>query len=698
MPDQVLPQPQRPQQPPRPNPGSTGSVSNPSRAQAPGAPTQNPNFSQPRSSSSPVNTPRPSSSQVPTTTPNTSLPSPKPPVVRSQPVTQNREGRPPSAPVSATLPSQSSGPSAPSKPVSPPQSTQPPRSTPSTVPAPQSVPSQPSAAAPSRPAQPVSPQLTPSAKPPVFAAAPAPSSRLMQNLQSVSAKPFQDPQSSMAPAGASSAPSSTNSNPGVSVSQTGPTPVVPKETLSLDPLSTVAKPARVPATAAGADRVGGARKWLFGVVALVALFAIGLGAWFFFQSRQSSSGTAITPSLPGTSRQVSLTYWGLWESEEVMQPLINAYQQQNPGVSIKYVQQNSRQYRQRLQAAIRDGSGPDIFRYHNTWGPMLQSDLAPAPSSVLTASTVERDFYPVVTSDVVKGSQVLGMPLMYDGLALLYNKNMLEAANALPPTNWQQVRELAVKLTIKSGSRIERGGVALGTADNVDHFSDILAFMMLQNSADLTNPISSNAQSALEFYTIFSRVDQVWDDTLPPSTQAFASEQVAMIFAPSWRIHEIQKLNPNINIGVARLPQIDGTNIAWATYWVEGVSANSKQKEESWKFLNYLGQAEQLRKFHTSASSERTQGELYPRVDMASELKTDPLVTPYLDDALIAKSWYLASATYDEGLNDGLIQYYKDAVNAMNQGGSALKALQTVLPGIQQVLSRYGLGNVSAQQ
>jgi multiple sugar transport system substrate-binding protein len=305
---------------------------------------------------------------------------------------------------------------------------------------------------------------------------------------------------------------------------------------------------------------------------------------------------------------------------------------------------------------------------------------------------LQQDFYPVAARDLVLSNQVVGVPLMYEGLALLYNQNMLQAANALPPSDWQQVRELAVNLTIKNGQRIERGGIALGTAENVDHFSDILALMMLQNSADLANPASVNAQSALEFFTIFSRVDQVWDATLPPSTQAFASEQVAMIFAPSWRIHEIQSLNPNLSIGVARLPQIDGTQVSWATYWAEGVSSTSRNKEESWKFLNYLSQPEQLRAMHSDAGSVRAYGELYPRVSMASELKSNPMLSPYLDDALYSQSWYLASDTLDEGLNAGLIQYYTDAVNAMNQSGNAERALQAILPGLQQVLSRYGLG------
>ncbi len=543
-----------------------------------------------------------------------------------------------------------------------------------------------------------------------------PSSKLLQNLQSVSNTPFVDP-SAAEPTRIGSAPIENQSTP-VSASTVTPQAFVPASggipspqpfSAASIPKETPAAPVMTQASRSGLEPVAGrvanaggrfsflSRNVIFGILGVLVVLVGAVFAWNWWGNQQSASN----PSVPGATsptRQVTLTYWGLWEPESIMRPVIQKYEQQNPGVKIQYVQQNSRQYRQRLQAAIQDGSGPDIFRFHNTWMPMVQTNLSPAPSTAFSPSEIQQDFYPVVTQDLVNGSQVYGVPLMYEGMALLYNQNMLQAANALPPSDWQQVRELASRLTIRSGQRIDRAGIALGTADNVDHFSEILAMMMLQNSADLSQPVSANAQSALEFYTLFSRVDGVWDSTLPPSTQAFAAEQVAMIFAPSWRIHEIQELNPNLNIGVARVPQIDGTQVAWASYWAEGVSASSRQKEEAWKFLQYLSQPDQLRALHSDAGSVRGYGELYPRVSMAAELRTNPLLSAYLDDALYAQTWYLASDTFDEGLNDGMIQYYTDAVNSMNQSGNAERALQAILPGIQQVLSRYGLVRAGVAQ
>lgn len=473
---------------------------------------------------------------------------------------------------------------------------------------------------------------------------------------------------------------------------------IPKEGASFTPStpnSAGAPPASKPPKAAtpGAGGLAGMMKNPLALIGGLVVFLLIIGGGVFWALNREPA-SVVTPSAsktPQATKNVSLTYWGLWEPPEVMEALIDEYQKNNPGVKISYVQQKSDQYRPRTQAAIRDGSGPDIFRFHNTWLPMVQSDLAPAPKSVLSAESMTQEYYPIMARDLVKNNQVYGAPLMYEGLALLYNETVLQAANTQPPKDWEELRQLAANLTVKSGTQIERAGIALGSAANVDNFSDILGLMMLQNSGNPGNPVSDNERHALTFFTLFTRVDKVWDDSLPSSTVAFANEKAAMAILPSWRIFDIQQMNPNLKFGVARLPQLSDETITWGTYWAEGVSKASKNPEEAWKFLAWLSQPEQLRRFHSQAASLRGFGELYPRIEMAAELKENPHIAPYLEDALSAHSWYMASMTHDEGLNDKMIQYYTDAVNQMNTRGSAEQAFQQIVPGIQQVLSQYNI-------
>ncbi len=561
----------------------------------------------------------------------------------------------------------------------------------------------PSTLPPTAPLETVTPQVA-AATPP--SATPSPSqpqfsSRILQGAMSMSAQPFQDPSANVQKAAtpvsvsqsfASSTPAAPYQMSSSGIPSSGKSIPQESSSFSVSPAagSSTPKAATIGRPNALLEAFKNPKLLIGGAIVLL-LVVIGVVAMNIFADRSASSpsdvpGQATNPA----AKNVTLTYWGLWEPTEVMQTLIREYETSNPGVKINYVQQKSDQYRARLQTSLRDGSGPDIFRFHNTWMPMIKGDLASAGRN-FTTDELQRNYYPIMSRELIQGGQVVGTPLMFEGLALLYNESMLAAAAAQPPRDWEQVRALASQLTVRNGTVLERGGIALGTADNVDNFSDILGLMMLQNSGNPGNPVTPKEQEALTFYTLFSRVDGVWNSTMPNSTMAFANEKAAMIIVPSWRIFEIQQMNPNLKFGVTRVPQLGGAEATWGTYWVEGVSKASKNTEESWKFLAWLSQPEQLRSFHSQAAAVRGFGELSPRVDMASGIKDNPLVAPYLDDALYAQSWYMASMTHDEGLNDKMIQYYTDAVNDMNARGNVEQSLQQVLPGIQQVLSTYGI-------
>jgi ABC-type glycerol-3-phosphate transport system substrate-binding protein len=54
-----------------------------------------------------------------------------------------------------------------------------------------------------------------------------------------------------------------------------------------------------------------------------------------------------------------------------MQTVIKDFETANPGVSIN-TKQSHQDYRLRLKTALaQGGNGPDIFRYHSSWVPMM---------------------------------------------------------------------------------------------------------------------------------------------------------------------------------------------------------------------------------------------------------------------------------------------------------------------------------------
>lgn len=405
-------------------------------------------------------------------------------------------------------------------------------------------------------------------------------------------------------------------------------------------------------------------------------------------------------------KPMTVTWWGLWEDSTIITPIIAEYEEANPKVKITYVKQAQQDYRERLTNALAKGTGPDIFRFHNTWVPMFKNELDFVPASVASAADFAQTYYPVATSDLASGTGLVGIPLEYDGLGLYINEDMFAKENLTPPTTWDELRTEACQLTKIENEVIIQSGVALGLTGNVDHWQEILALMMLQNGVNLSKPTGKLAEDALMFYTVFSGEDacqqskqRIWDATLPSSTVAFAAGKVAMYLGPSWRVFEIKQQNPNLKFKIVPVPQLPKSNlkeadITYATYWAEGVWSRSKNKEEAWKFLKFLSEKTTLEKLYQNASRTRLFGEPYSRIDMAGLVASDPLVGGITSLAPNAQSWYLVSRTFDgaTGINTQISKYFEDAINAQI-GKKALtsKIMETVAAGVNQVLSQYGL-------
>lgn len=396
----------------------------------------------------------------------------------------------------------------------------------------------------------------------------------------------------------------------------------------------------------------------------------------------------------------TITWWGLWEDQATVSSLITSYEASHPNVKVNYIRQSPQDYRERLTSAMAKGSAPDIFRFHNTWVPMFRNDLDTMPASVMNAADFAKTYYSIASSDLTSGSGIVGLPLEYDALVLYINEDIFNKSGKTPPTTWDELRTLARQLTVKDDQNtITQSGVALGRTENVDHWPEILALLMLQNGVDLTNPVGKPAEDALTFFTVFSTSDGVWDVTLPFSTQAFASGKLAMYIGPSWRSFEISQQNPNLKFKTVPIPQLPKDSptqpdITYATYWAEGVWAKSSKKAAAWDFLKFLSTQDSLQKFYDSASKIRTFGEPYPRQDMSGLLKNHPILGAIIEQAPGAQSWYLASRTFDgpTGINSQLANYFGDAVNTLVENkDTAEKAMETVAAGVLQVLGQYRL-------
>lgn len=154
-------------------------------------------------------------------------------------------------------------------------------------------------------------------------------------------------------------------------------------------------------------------------------------------SKKKDGGTE--PDKPDTSQQVELIYWGLWEPTDVIQPIIDKYESENPGVKILYSQQTFKNYESRVYTRLQQSTSstepaPDIVRINNTWLPKYQTFLTPLPNEVMSTQEYAEEFYPTAIDDFTGADgQIYAIPWEIDGLMVIYNKQLLSAAGYNEP-------------------------------------------------------------------------------------------------------------------------------------------------------------------------------------------------------------------------------------------------------------------------
>lgn len=395
-------------------------------------------------------------------------------------------------------------------------------------------------------------------------------------------------------------------------------------------------------------------------------------------------------------KNVKLVWWGLWEDSRIVQPIIDDFERQHPEIAVEYVKQDPQDYLNRLQTRIQNGSGPDIFTYHNTWYLMLSGILAPFSTDIITLDEFNKVFYPVMNFNLVHNNAVYGIPFGADTLALFVNTDLLKGAGVQVPRNWDDFAKAAAKMTVKADNGdIKTAGAALGTYSNITHAPDVISMLFIQQGVDMTKFLTegTNEASALDFYTSFAQNDQaVWGSRLDESLLAFAKGNLAMYFGYSWDIFTIQKLNSGLPFKIYPVPGLYGKSSTVASYWVNGISNKGQNQVEAGTFMHYLAQKDTAAKIYGEEAKVRAFGEPYARRDLVPSLQSNPLIYPFESQLDNAYSTFFTSDTQDGdgGINTLSNTYLENAINSMlNENTSTQTVVDTLDQGIGQVFSKY---------
>ena len=372
-------------------------------------------------------------------------------------------------------------------------------------------------------------------------------------------------------------------------------------------------------------------------------------------------GTTTTTQVP----PVSLTFYGLFDNEDVITPFIDTYQDAHPNVTILYKKfTDPEEYMNLIINELAEGEGPDLFMLNNSWFPEHYRKLTPAPETLVTTEQFRSSFVDIAAKDLIIPDdngveQIWGIPLYVDTLALYYNDSHFEDAipsQGEPSATWEGIKNDVSLLNKQDQSfeRFSRSGIALGRGDNILRAFDVLMMMMLQYktsfyTGDYTKVLfgnDPNALAALELFTSFglpSKKNYSWNKYLADANSSekelttFAKGKVSMMFGYSYTyedlISEVSRLSEEGeetmdwgDIKIAPAPQVEDpettadSRIAYANYFVPVVGRTSTNSETAWDFLLSMTNPELMKTYNAtthrpsalrSLINEQTQDPIY---------------------------------------------------------------------------------------
>lgn len=378
---------------------------------------------------------------------------------------------------------------------------------------------------------------------------------------------------------------------------------------------------------------------------------------------------------PELREDITLTYWRVFDDSDVFDELLKEYHKLNPRITIEYKKLAPyEQYENTIIEALAEDRGPDIFSIQNTWLPRFKDKIAPIPKTQKEKDQIMgiREFgetYPdVAVQDLTISEDIYGIPLSINTLALYYNKNLLSNAGiSTPPKTWDDFQDAVEKLV----KRDAKGdfmymGASLGTARNINRAPDILSLLMIQNGAEMVSEDrirsafnDSRGRRALIFYTDFANPTKkvyTWNTSQHYSLDAFYEGRLAMMLNYSYHIPTIRAKAPKLNFGIAKMPQIGDESgnvvneINYASYFAETVSVKSKYQEESWKFLKWLSEAPQVRRYLGRSENPPSRRDLVP------EFKNKANLGVFAEQILTAHTWYQPHNTHIDRIFNEMIE------------------------------------------
>ena len=284
--------------------------------------------------------------------------------------------------------------------------------------------------------------------------------------------------------------------------------------------------------------------------------------------------------------------------------LVDEYNAMNTGVhvTLDYIGSNDHAL-EKLTVALNGGLQPDITYQYGTSMPQL----ATAPGIMNLTDRVQDpaynwdDFSEGARAAATVDGQVYAIPALIDNLAIVYNKDLFDAAGIDAPTadwTWDDFRTAAKALTDPSKQQFGFGFPIDASEDTVWHYDAMLweaggDILNADNTeAAFNSPEGVKALTTLQDMAVTDQSMFLDQQNVGKIDELFNAGNIGMMVTGPWALSSY----PDVNYGVQIMPMYDGgshATIAGPDMWV--MFDNEGKGDAAWQFMTWLTAAEQVR-------------------------------------------------------------------------------------------------------
>lgn len=324
----------------------------------------------------------------------------------------------------------------------------------------------------------------------------------------------------------------------------------------------------------------------------------------------SSVGTAATRSTrtPAASTPAATVSFELWDNNhfDVEQSMLQQFEKSYPTIKIS-VRHTVSNYLTKLETEIAGGVAPDVFWLSTSFFPemAIKHTVASLSGYIARDKVNMADYGKQYVAYFTYQSKLFGFPKDWDTVALLYNKDLFDAAGVAYPTakwTWDpsgggELLQAAQKLTKGSGTNAQYGFLGSPTAGQTFWWN----FVWMNGGDILDGPWGKHvvldtpqAIDALQFcanLAVKYRVSPSYGTlTGQPADRIFWLGRAAMITNGDWVLHNYSKqIGSRFHWDIALLPSGPKGRISETNSLAYGLSASSKQPDAAWTFIKWLG-------------------------------------------------------------------------------------------------------------